>query len=134
MSGNSIDKIAWIHLEQGRLLCARSHGKDTYYLPGGKRESGESDEEALIREIAEELTVRIEPDSIACLGTFTAEAHGKKEGTKVTMTCYTAGYTGELKPSSEIAELAWLSFADRDHVSAASRLIFDRLHGDGLLR
>lgn len=45
-----IDKIAWIHLEQRRLLTARNAGRDRFYLPGGKREPGESDLETLVRE------------------------------------------------------------------------------------
>jgi len=35
------------------VLSTRSKGKDTYYLPGGKRESGESDLDTLEREIDE---------------------------------------------------------------------------------
>ena len=35
--------------------------------------------------------------------------------------------------SSEIAELAWLSYADRDRVSPVDQIIFDHLHGDGEL-
>ena len=38
-----IDKIAWVHLVGGRILSTRSRGKAVYYLPGGKREPGESD-------------------------------------------------------------------------------------------
>ncbi|MBP6792999.1 MAG: NUDIX domain-containing protein, partial [Aeromonas sp.] len=52
-----IDKLAWLTFKEGQLLCARSHGKALYYIPGGKREPGESDEAALVREIAEELAV-----------------------------------------------------------------------------
>jgi 8-oxo-dGTP pyrophosphatase MutT (NUDIX family) len=37
------------------ILSTKSKGK--YYIPGGKRENGESDEQTLIREIAEELSV-----------------------------------------------------------------------------
>lgn len=50
------------------------------------------------------------------------------------MTCYSADYTGELAPSSEIAELRWLTHADRDQVSAATRTIMDDLHRRGQLR
>ncbi|MNJ01971.1 hypothetical protein D3C73_1617680 [compost metagenome] len=44
------------------------------------------------------------------------------------MTCMTADYAGSLEPAAEIAELAWLTYKDREHVSAVSRIIFDRLH------
>jgi 8-oxo-dGTP diphosphatase len=68
----SIDKVAWILLKEGRILGARSKGKDKFYIPGGKREAGESDNETLIREIREELSVEIIPASIAYFGTFSA--------------------------------------------------------------
>ncbi|MFC3746788.1 NUDIX domain-containing protein [Paenibacillus sp. GCM10012306] len=123
-----IDKIAWVHIVEGRVLAARSIGKDTYYLPGGKREPGETDEETLVREIEEELSVQIKPETISALGVFEAEAHGKAEGVTVRMTCYFAEFEGELAAASEIEELAWLTYSDRDRVSAVSQLIFDKLH------
>ncbi|WP_410572923.1 NUDIX hydrolase [Amycolatopsis sp. cmx-4-61] len=129
-----IDKIAWLHLVDGRILSTRSRGKDVYYLPGGKREPGESDAETLAREIREELDVTIAPGSIAAAGTFEAQADGHAAGTLVRMTCYTAGYRGALKASSEIEEVAWLGYADRGRVSAVDQLIFDHLHEAGLLR
>ncbi len=51
-----IDKVAWIHLDQGTVLSTRSKGEDVYYLPGGKREPGETDIDMLTREVREELT------------------------------------------------------------------------------
>jgi 8-oxo-dGTP diphosphatase len=49
------------------------------------------------------------------------------------MDCYAADYQGTLTASSEIAELAWLSYADRDQVAPVDQIIFDRLHGGGQL-
>lgn len=128
-----IDKVAWIYIENGQILCARSNGKDTYYLPGGKREVGETDEETLVREIEEEISVRIIPASISYYGTFEAEAHGKAEGVTVKMSCYIADYEGTLTPASEIEELSWLSYSDRDRVSEVTQIIFDQLHEHNLL-
>jgi 8-oxo-dGTP diphosphatase len=59
-----IDKLAWCCIKDKRLLGARSKGKNIYYIPGGKREEGESDHEALIREIKEELSVDLKPETI----------------------------------------------------------------------
>ncbi|WP_339803700.1 NUDIX domain-containing protein [Paenibacillus sp. FSL R5-0744] len=128
-----IDKIAWIHIENGQVLCARSKGKDMYYLPGGKREVGETDEETLVREIEEEISVQIKTETVSYFGKFEAEAHGKAEGVTVKMTCYIADYEGTLTPASEIEELSWLSYKDRDRVSVVTQIIFDQLHEKNLL-
>ncbi|WP_394841649.1 NUDIX domain-containing protein [Pendulispora brunnea] len=131
--GRIIDKVAWIRLKNGRILSTRSHGKDVYYLPGGKREPGESDQDTLVREIKEELTADIVRESATHVGTFEAQAHGHPEGTLVRMTCYTADYSGNLAASSEIAEVAWLTYADRPRVSPVDRIIFDHLQATGQL-
>lgn len=129
-----IDKVAWIHVADGRVLAARSRGKDKFYLPGGKREPGETDAETLIREIREELAVEIEPSTIEPAGTFEGQAHGKAAGTVVRTTAYSAEYRGTPRASSEIEEIAWLGYEDRPRVSLVAQLIFDHLHDTGALR
>lgn len=128
-----IDKIAWIHLDGGRILSTRSRGKDVYYLPGGKREPGETDLDTLAREIDEELAVTILPATAAHLGTFQARAHGHADGVTVRMTCYTAEHRGTPTPDSEIEEVTWLTYADRHRVSPVDQVIFDHLHRAGRL-
>lgn len=128
-----IDKVAWIELADGKVLSTRSKGKDTYYIPGGKREPGESDVETLVREISEELSVQIDPATAVHLGTFEAQAHGQPDGVTVRMTCYTARYSGTLTPASEIAELIWLSATDTARIAPVDHLIFAHLQAAGLL-
>ena len=128
-----IDKLAWIHIVDRRILSTRSKGKDTYYIPGGKREQGEMDEAALIREIREELSIDLLPESITFFGTFQAQAHGQTEGVIVQMTCYTAKYTGEIRAASEIDEVAWLQYRDKERSSPVDQIIFDFLKDKGLL-
>lgn len=129
-----IDKIALLYLKDGQILSTLSKGKDTYYLPGGKRELNETDEQTLIRECKEELTIDIKEDTIKYYGTFKAQAHGKAEGIIVKMTCYTAEFIGEIKPSSEIQEIRWLNYKDIDIISPVDKLIFKDLHEKGLLK
>ena len=123
-----IDKIAFIYLKDGKILSTLSKGKDTYYIPGGKREGNETDEETLIRECKEELDIDIKRDTIKYYGTFEAQAHGKVEGILVKMTCYIAEFKGELKASSEIQEMKWLDYSNLDvKISPVDELIFKDL-------
>ncbi len=129
-----IDKVAFLYLQDGKILSTRSKGKDKYYIPGGKREAGESDIETLVREVKEELSVDIIESSAKLYGVFEAQAHGKAEGVIVKMTCYTAEFAGELKADSEIAEIVWLTTADMEAVSPVDKLIFADLKQKGLLK
>ena len=129
-----IDKIALLYLKDGQILSTLSKGKDTYYLPGGKRELNETDEQTLIRECKEELTIDIKEDTIKYYGTFKAQAHGKAEGIIVKMTCYTAEFIGEIKPSSEIQEIRWLNYKDKDIISPVDKFLFKDLYEKGILK
>ena len=129
-----IDKIALIYIKDGKILSTLSKGKDTYYIPGGKREGLENDEEALIRECKEELSIDIIKDTIKYYGTFEAQAHGKAEGILVRMTCYMASFEGEIKPSSEIQEIRWLDYSNLEIISPVDKLIFKDLYDKQLIK
>lgn len=128
-----IDKLAFIEIQNKKILSTRSRGKEVYYIPGGKRELGETDAEALIREVEEELTITLDPSSLLFYGSFQAQAHGHPAGIVVNMQCYTATFEGTIQPASEIEEVAWLTYNDRDRVSEVDKLIFDHLRSKGLL-
>jgi 8-oxo-dGTP diphosphatase len=129
-----IDKLAWIELQDKRILSTRSYGKDKYYIPGGKREPGETDAQALIREIQEELNVQLDKQTLKYVGTFEAQAHGHPEGVIVRMTCYTAGYTGTLEPGAEIELIRWFNFDEQSEIAGVDVIIFNYLHEKGLLQ
>lgn len=128
-----IDKLAWILINGNAILSTKSYGKDKYYIPGGKREQGETDMQALCREIKEELSVELKIETLQFVGEFQAQAHGHPEGTMVKMTCYMADYTGDLKPDSEIEEIIWLNHADKDKIAEVDKLIFDFLKDRNLI-
>ncbi|MDF9875869.1 NUDIX hydrolase [Cellulosimicrobium cellulans] len=121
--------VGWVNVRDGRLLAVRTTGKDRFFVPGGKVEPGESDAEALVREIHEELGVRLDPTSVR--SAFVAEAPGHGLGGRVVrMHCmYAEPVPGspEPAPNAEIAELAWLTPADAHRVPPAGRIVLDRL-------
>ena len=133
MDKTYIDRLALIELKDRKVLEAKSKGKDTWYIPGGKREAGESDEQALIREIKEELTVDIEAATIMHYGTFEAPAHGKPEGTILRMACYQARYMGEPTPSSEVEMIDWFDYSKKNLTSGMNQIILNDLKEKNLI-
>lgn len=128
-----IDKLAWLYLQDQQLLGARSQGKAIYYIPGGKREAGESDEVALSRELKEELSIDLIPATITYVATFTAQADGKPAGMMVKLTCYQAEFQGAITASAEIAEVRWLRHQDQATCSPVTQLVLDWLKEKGMI-
>ena len=119
LHNKSIDKRARIELLNKSILSTKSYGKDKIYIPGGKRENDETDAQALVSEIQEELTVQLDPNSLQYIGVFEAQAHGHPTEVLVKMTCY----AGTLQASSKIEFFTWLNYSDRDKISAVDQLI-----------
>lgn len=128
-----IDKLSLIIIRDRQVLYAKSFNKDKWFNPGGKREVGESDEQALVREIKEELSVDVVVPTLQYYGTFEAQAYAKPEGTMVRITCYTGSFEGEIKPASEIEEVKFFTSADRDLASLTGQLILDDLKEKNLI-
>ena len=135
--GNSfIDKLALILINSSnKQLVARSFGKTVYYTPGGKREKGESDVQALVRECKEELNVDLSAANIVPYGTFQAQADGKPDGTMVRISCFReVPREAEIelerlvKPSEEVEELSWIDSAfDREKLTVTGTMILEDL-------
>jgi uncharacterized protein (TIGR00730 family) len=129
-----IDVVAWVCMRDERVLAARSRGRDVFYLPGGKREAGESDWKTLAREVGEELRLELRPETLSFVGLVEAPAHGHRHGTTVRMICYVADPIGtmeQLQAAAEVEELAWLTHADRASCAPAARAVLEILHARG---
>lgn len=127
-----IRKLAWISVTGRRLLCVRTRGREPFYVPGGKPESGEDDAAALTREIAEELGVTLDTYTIRPHGVFEAPADGKPDLTVRIETFFATGI-GTPLPQAEIEEVRLIGASDKVPVSAATRLILDRLEADNVI-
>jgi 8-oxo-dGTP diphosphatase len=128
-----IDKIGLILINQGHLLVVRSLGKDKFYIPGGKKKQGETDIEALCREVKEEISATVVKESILKCGTFEAQADGKEGGAIVNVTAFYSTLKGKLKAANEIKELAWVCHSDRERCSLVTQSIMDKLLADSMI-
>jgi 8-oxo-dGTP pyrophosphatase MutT (NUDIX family) len=129
----AIDKLAWIEIQERRVLFVRSAGKDLFYTPGGKREGDETDVQALARELEEELGVKLQQDTARFLRMFSAQAHGKPEGVMVEMKCYEGTTTGALTVGAEIAEMVWLMSSDKEKTTVTGAMVLDWLKAADLI-
>jgi len=98
-----IIKIAALCIRDRKLLLVRSRNYQAFFTLGGKLESGETDEQCLIREVQEE--VGCEVISSKYFGTFEGLAHNKTQN--VRLICYFVELKDTPTPNSEIAEICW---------------------------
>lgn len=130
-----IKKVALAVFREKKMLQVRSaKHPEVFFTLGGKPEAGESDIEALKREVKEEVDCEIDESSLKFLTQFEDVAHGK-DGDAVSIRMYVGKLTGEPKPSSEIAEIGWFdSNSDKKNLSViAERTIFPWLKEHGYI-
>jgi 8-oxo-dGTP diphosphatase len=92
----------------GHLLLVRKQGTQAFMQPGGKPEPGESDLQALRRELREELGCGCEVTVDDYLGCFRAAA-ANEPGAIVEARVYRVRLAQAPSPRAEIAELIWLA-------------------------
>lgn len=126
-------KVAWVYIKNKQILVARSKGNSIFFLPGGGLEENETKEQALVRELKEELSIEVKNETIEYVGTFEAPSFEFPEKISIRMDCFTADYLGELVPSSEVAEIAWLKHENREKTSAVDKKVFAYLKKRGLI-
>ncbi len=132
----TIRKIGIAIFKDKKILMARSKkNTDIFYLPGGKLEAGESDQDCIIRESREELGTSIISESMEFLNEFEDEAHGQPEGTMVNIKLYACKLESEPTPNSEITELEYFdTLTDQKHLSTLCiRTVFPWLKEKGLI-
>jgi ADP-ribose pyrophosphatase YjhB (NUDIX family) len=98
-------KIAGIILKNSQLLMCRKYNEPHFIMPGGEIKKSETPEQALRRELKEELNVNLV--SIKYFSIYAAR-HFKKKNVLVLMEVYLAKIKGKPKATSEINEISWI--------------------------
>jgi len=93
---------------QGRTLLVRKRGTQAFMQPGGKIDAGESPVEALVRELHEELGLRIDPAQAEHMGAFSAPA-ANEPGFEVHAELFRVDTAEAVVPAAEIEEVVWVA-------------------------
>jgi 8-oxo-dGTP pyrophosphatase MutT (NUDIX family) len=108
---------------QGRTLLVRKRGTEAFMQPGGKIDAGETPVQALVRELHEELGLRIDPAQAMHLGQFSAPA-ANEPGFEVQAELFRVDSAAAVVPAAEIEEVVWLA-ADQAPVMQLAPLTRD---------
>lgn len=110
--------ICLVVIEDGKLLLVKKN--ETWIIPGGKLESGESDKDCLIREFKEELPLlEIEVGEYFDL-IKGITPHSKKE---IEVKIYFGNVEGKLKPSSEINDVKFINDFENYNISDITKKV-----------
>ena len=106
MTSQIVVAAALVQNATGELLLVRKRGTDSFMLPGGKIEPGETPLQALARELREELGTTFQSLQARFLGVFTTAAAHEPDH-DVVAHLLAVNLESDANPGAEIAEMIW---------------------------
>lgn len=131
-----IHKAAGILIKDRKLLMLKSKQYHLYLSPGGKIEAGETPEQALIRELAEEVSIKVQEADLsffAKLQTVTDLDPNRKIFLDVFLV---NNWVGEIVAANEIEAICWVNSSNQHDYQLGSifaHQVMPRLQELGLI-
>lgn len=120
--------VCAVIIRNGQILLVKK--RETWILPGGKPEIGESDIQCLLREISEELSM-LSLQNMKYFGAFSGLTPHK--GDELIAEVYFADASGEATPNAEIKAAEWTDEPEQYKLSDITQKIVHSLRQNGRL-
>ena len=117
---SDIYRVAGIIIKDKKLLFARATGEDSFFGPGGRIEDGETPEQAMVRELKEELSIDVSPEDLEFFGDYSAATDTHRGKTTRTKAFVVKKWSSDPVPSAEVEELKWLTSELPDNIRVGS--------------
>ena len=110
-----IKTAALVCVQERKVLLVRVRDNTIWYFPGGKIDAGESADEAVLREVKEELDIELSNADISYLGETVTDNHDRTD--TVSIQCFAATINQKIEPCAEISEIRWFDLDAQEFMS-----------------
>jgi 8-oxo-dGTP pyrophosphatase MutT (NUDIX family) len=124
-------------IKNKKLLLAFSNNKQCFYLPGGKVDPAETSQQALCREIEEELNTLITENDLLYYTHISAPAYGEATGVIMEQDCFLLTKEIHPRPAAEIGALQYFSleeYLQQIKQAPGAVMILQQLSAAGLIK
>lgn len=108
-----------LYLKNEYILLVKVRDNKKYYLPGGKIEVNENNLDTLVRELQEELSLKLSKENCDFICNIESVAYPDSQNS-VMLNCYYSDISKyELSKNNEIADIKMVSFKDKHLMAPA---------------
>ena len=113
--------VCLVEETEDQILLVQVRHREKYYFPGGKIDEGETQLQALKRELKEELKLELSEEELSYIGTVVGKAY-PQENMLTELNGYRATvpiYWDNIHTDNEITDIKWFDKNDSEHIAPA---------------
>ncbi|AGZ25846.1 NUDIX domain-containing protein [Staphylococcus warneri] len=113
--------VCLVEETEDQILLVQVRHREKYYFPGGKIDEGETQLQALKRELKEELKLELSDEELSYIGTVVGKAY-PQENMLTELNGYRATVPinwDNIHTDNEITDIKWFDKNDSEHIAPA---------------